>query len=423
MPSLYSFNGFNSTDHPSTSSVFINPESSHTSSAKSDVNISIEVLNCPAWGYCDEVPQINFTLNGVDDEAEYILYVLVDEKLYEFPGNFAQIDVEETPSEGVKVTYWAESTTTAFALSENSFRMRYVSSGSRYIFELLGDPWIEDIPGGALVWDMFPPLDLFEDGWAKKITNADDLYTSVDYTLLAGRLIWEGIVIPDECPNRGLLANGAADTCGMEAAQEKVIDWQNKHNGDILQAGLNAYVPARLLKGVIGQESQFYAKWNLPEEYGLGMLTEHGVDMLLQWNEVSYMEKCGLIYGADYCERGYLNITSEQKAVLIGYVMKDIGTIDEYQDLADALYASCYQAYYIVSYYTGFAPNEVADYETMWRIALGIYHAGFGCMSSGVSAAWEGDEDSLNWEEIEPYLVGDCSSAADYFDKVANYIK
>ena len=57
----------------------------------------------------------------------------------------------------------------------------------------------------------------------------------------------------------------------------------------------------------------------------------------------------------------------------------------------------------------------------MWRIALGVYHAGFGCMSDGVSAGWGGGGENLDWNKISPYLIGDCVSAADYFDKVTNY--
>jgi hypothetical protein len=390
----------------------------------SQVSITVAVSNCAAWGYCDHVPQLNFTLNNSSDDGEqYILYVLVDDTSYEFEENHGQINVEVTPKEGVQVTYWAESATSALTLPESSFRMRYFSSKDKYIFQLLGEQWADEIPGGALVWDMFPSMELTESGWAQQIKKADDLYTTVDYTLLAGRLIWEGIVEPEDCPNRGLLANGAADTCGLKAAREWVIDWQNKHNEEILEAAISAHVPPRLLKGVIAQESQFYPNWNFPEEYGLGMLTEHGVDMLLQWNETFYLDKCGLIYSANYCRNGYLNITTKQKAELIGYVLQEIGTDKEFQVLAQALYAACYQASYIVSYYTDRDPSQVTDYETMWRIALGIYHAGFGCMSDGVSAGWRGGAKRLEWNNISPYLIGDCVSAADYFDKVANYSK
>ena len=386
------------------------------------VGVSVQVLNCEAWGYCDETPKLQFTLeNQGSDSSDYVMHIQLGEKHYESPYSPAEIEVSTTDNDGVDVSYWVESATTGFIYGQDDFRMRYIKNGSQYIFELLGDQWESDIPSAALIWNIYPPMEIFEDGWAKKVEDPEELFTEINYTLLAGKLIWEGVVIPSECGDSGLLGNGAANTCGMEAAREKVIEWQNMHNRDIQEASLKAFVPARLLKGVIGQESQFYAKWELPEEYGLGMLTEHGVDMLLQWNEPYFFYKCSLVYGADYCERGYLNINDEQQAVLIGYIMKDIGTDDEYAVMAAALYASCVQANYIVSYYTDEAPADVADYETLWRISLGVYHAGFGCMSDAVLNAWDEDDDNLTWDTISSFLVGDCSSAVDYFDKVVNY--
>lgn len=386
------------------------------------VSMSVQVLNCKAWGFCDVQPELRFSLTYLDyDGSDYVMHIQMGEKHYEFPSSPAEIEVSATGDDGVEVMYWVESATTGSIYGQDTFRMRYVQENNQSVFQLLGKQWEADIPSAALIWEIFPPVENFEDGWAKIIEDPDDLDTDVNYTLLAGRLIWDGIVIPDACGDSGLLANGAATTCGMEVAREKVIEWQNKHNQDIQEASLKALVPARLLKGVIGQESQFYAKWGLSEEYGLGMLTEHGVDMLLQWNEPYFFYKCSLVYGADYCEQGYLNITDDQRAVLISYIMKDIGTDDEYEVMAEALYASCVQTNYIVSYYTDEAPSDVADYETLWRISLGVYHAGFGCMSDAVLNAWDEDGDNLTWDNIATYLVGDCNSAIDYFDKVVNY--
>jgi hypothetical protein len=390
--------------------------------ASQPVSMSVQVLNCKAWGYCDETPELRFTLEYQgSDSSDYVMHIQVGDRHYESPSSPAEIKVSLTDNDGVNVMYWVESATTGSIYGQDDFRMRYIKNGSQYILELLGDQWESDIPSGALIWNIFPPLEVFEDGWAKRIEDPDELDTEIDYTLLAGKLIWEGIVTPIECGDNGLLGNGAANTCGMETAREEVTEWQNLHNQDIQEASLNALVPARLLKGVIGQESQFYAKWELPKEYGLGMLTERGVDMLLQWNEAYFFYKCSLIYGADYCKRGYLNIPDDQQAVLIGYIMKDIGTVDEYAVIAAAIYASCVQANYIVSYYTDEAPADVADYETLWRISLGVYHAGFGCMSDAVLNAWDEDSDTLTWENIASHLVGDCNSAIDYFDKVVNY--
>jgi hypothetical protein len=397
-------------------------ENALPSSSSQPVSISVQALNCKVWGACDAQPELRFTLTYLEDDgSDYVMHVQIGKKHYEFPSSPAEIEVATTGDEGVEVMYWAESASTGSTYGQDTFRLRYVEEDGQYVFQLLGDQWEDEIPGAALIWNIFTPLDVFEDGWAKKIDDPQELDTAVNYNLLAGRLIWDGYVIPDECGDSGLLANGAATTCGMEAAREKVIEWQNKHNADIQAASRKALVPARLLKGVIGQESQFYSKWGLSEEYGLGMLTEHGVDMLLQWNEPYFFWKCSLVFGADYCEKGYLNITDDQRAVLIGYVMKDIGTDDEYEVMAEALNASCVQANYIVSYYTGENPNEVADYETLWRIALGVYHAGFGCMSDAVLSAWGDDGDQLTWGSISDYLIGDCDSAVDYFDKVVNY--
>ena len=391
-------------------------------SASQPVSISVQALNCKVWGACEVEPELRFTLNCVEaDSSDYVLHIQLGDKHYEFSSSPAEIKVPATDDVGIEVLYWAESASTGSVYGQDTFRVRCIAEDGWYVLELLGDQWEADIPGGALIWNTFTPLEVFEDGWAKKIEDPQELDTEINYTLLAGRLIWDGIVIPETCGDSGLLGNGAASTCGMEAARDKVIEWQNKHNADIQAASLKALVPARLLKGVIGQESQFYAKWGLSEEYGLGMLTEHGVDMLLQWNEPYFFWKCSLVFGADYCENGYLNIGGDQRAVLIGSVMKEIGTNDEYEVMAEALYASCVQTNYIVSYYADEEPNQVADYETLWRIALGVYHAGFGCMSDAVLNAWGDDGDHLTWGSISTYLVGDCGSAIDYFDKVVNY--
>jgi hypothetical protein len=390
--------------------------------ASSTKEIVVGSSNCPVWGYCDEDPSLTFNFSDqLEVDEGYLLHVLVEGKHYEFTSIPAEIKLSRTVDRGVAVEYWAESTSTGSVFSVDDFRMRYVEENGQNLLQLLGEQWQDEIPGSALIWNVFPPMSEFENGWAQRVTNPDDLETSIEYTLLAGRLIWDGIVVARDCPDNGLLENGAANTCGMEAARSKVIEWQNNHNDDIQEASLEAFIPARLLKGMIGQESQFYSKWELENEYGLGMLTEHGTDMLLQWNEAYFMEQCSLLYGKSYCSQGYLNLSDDQKALLIGYVMQVIGTDEEYELLAETLRASCYQTYYIVSYYTEYEPYEVADYDTLWRIALGVYHAGFGCMANAVALAWNLDDDSLIWEEVAGYLGGDCSSAINYFDKVVNF--
>jgi hypothetical protein len=387
------------------------------------IDIQVELVNCPAWGYCSEIPEIRLSFNEAGGQSlGYSIFVQIGADNYEFDTSPAEIYLPTTTSEGIYFEYWAQSSS-GLILAENKFRMRNELSGNEYYLELLGSQWEHEAPGCAVAWNVFPPRSLYETGWAQPIANPDDLFTSIDYTLLAGRLIWEGVVNAENCEDNGLLANGAANPCGMEAAEAEVLIRQNTANAAIQKASYEAYVPARLLKGLIGQESQFYPNWVREGEYGLGMLTEKGADMLLNWNEPFYMEKCSEIYNKDYCRNGYENISVDYKAHLIGYVMQDIGTEQEYRLLAETMYAGCYQTGQMVRNYTDMEPNEVADYATLWRITMGMYHAGCGCLGNAIEAAWEPDSQTLSWVNIAANLKGDCSNAVDYFDKVVKYGK
>lgn len=119
-----------------------------------------------------------------------------------------------------------------------------------------------------------------------------DLDTAEDYHWLAGRLIWFGLVKP-ACPGgwSGLDPETlAANACGMEAAREKTIEWQNQFNTDILTAAKLEQVPADLLKKVIAAESQFWPLWGKrpADELGLAQITPPAIDQYLRWYDPLY---------------------------------------------------------------------------------------------------------------------------------------
>jgi hypothetical protein len=60
----------------------------------------------------------------------------------------------------------------------------------------------------------------------------------------------------------------------------------------------------------------------------------------------------------------------------------------------------------------------VADFETLWRITLGIYHAGCGCMGTAIKESWKESSTTLTWSRISNHLTGTCAGAIDYFDKI-----
>ena len=122
--------------------------------------------------------------------------------------------------------------------------------------------------------------------------TAAELATDEPLSLLAGRLIWHGIVRPN-CAGgyAGIDARTlSADGCGMSAARKDVTIWQNRFDEAIYQAALAEGVPARLLKKLLMEETQF---WTLPApgadgEIGPYQVTDAGLDTLLRYTVREY---------------------------------------------------------------------------------------------------------------------------------------
>ncbi len=397
--------------------------------AGSPIRIEIDSPNCAVWDYCEENPELRLGVFGPEGFVEnYTIHLSIGAKKMEFDTNPANTTLGKTGESGVEVVFWAESEEGKI-FAKDSFHLRNLQVEDKFLFEILGKRWESSAPGCSVVWKIFPKTDLYTSGWAQVINDPNQLYTEIDYTLLAGRLIWDGKVDASLCDNSGLLRSGVASQCGLEAAREAVLAWQNEANAVIQGASLQAGIPARLLKGLIGQESQFYSGWERKDEYGLGMISERGVDMLLYWNPSYYKEKCEQFLGKGTCAAGYLNLTKNYQAQLIGLVLKDIGSLQEYRLLAQTLYAGCHQSAQLVRNYTKKEASEVADYATMWRITMGIYHSGCGCVGDAMEAAWESYEfentglknQQLKWVDIADNLDKDCLNAVDYFDKIVRY--
>lgn len=122
--------------------------------------------------------------------------------------------------------------------------------------------------------------------------SATELATSEPLSLLAGRLIWFGIVAPN-CNGYSGITDAvrlSADGCGMESARDAVIRWQNRFDEDIHAAAVAEGVPARLLKLILLAESQ---TWTMPGpgadgEIGPYQVTDAGLDTLLRYSDPAY---------------------------------------------------------------------------------------------------------------------------------------
>jgi hypothetical protein len=140
-------------------------------------------------------------------------------------------------------------------------------------------------------------------------STVDALETSKPLTWLAGRLIWHGLVRP-ECPGgtSGLdPVTLAANPCGMDAAMAMVIEWQNQWDAEIYRAAVVYAVPARLLKAMIGVESQFWPLYvGAAGEMGILQVTEHGADVLLRYDPELSKTYVGQTEAAQYWSRLHL---------------------------------------------------------------------------------------------------------------------
>ena len=232
------------------------------------------------------------------------------------------------------------------------------------------------------------PVGIALENWLVDPESTDELVTAEAFTYLGGSLIQSGFVEAASCPDGGLLSNGKASPCGMVAAGAEVIAWQNLFDEAIYQTSGDTHVPARLLKGMFAQESQFWPGSKLGFEYGLGHLTRSGVDTTLSWSPELYAEVCQQTLGMDcYRSGSYFDYLMEEyydRDILLAETLERInpdcpqctGGVDRMKAEASvrvfgwSLLAHCRQASQVIYNATGHIPLAVTDYSTLWRLGL-----------------------------------------------------
>ena len=282
------------------------------------------------------------------------------------------------------------------------------------------------------------PVGIALENWLVDPESTDELVTAEAFTYLGGSLIQSGFVEAASCPDGGLLSNGKASPCGMVAAGAEVIAWQNLFDEAIYQTSGDTHVPARLLKGMFAQESQFWPGSKLGFEYGLGHLTRSGVDTTLSWSPELYAEVCQGTLGKDCHHSGsYFDYLTEEyydRDTLLGETLERInpdcpqctGGIDRMKAensvriFGWSLLAHCRQASQVIYNATGHIPLAVTDYPTLWRLGLYTYNAGAGCLYETLVAAWSPGE-ILSWEQFADNAAETCRFGVGYVDRVLDY--
>ncbi len=381
--------------------------------------------NCPNRQWCSAWPTLH--IYGIEPLPNYaITEVHLRTSLRETvckSGMDCQFNLPRTTSDGAWIEYWAVSSYGDESPHE-LLHLRNVynaDNGGEYYLEILSPQVNGDF--AALQWGAFSNLDAPDAVFYGGANSAADLSTRSHLYYLAGMLINTGQVDVQACSSGILLPNGMAAACGEEQAYPATVAWQNQFDEQIFQAADKYDLPPRILKGILAQESQFWPEFRIQDEYGLGCLTENGIDALLVTDADYFLSVCTALYPQENCSAGYAQLTSDQRASLRGMALRAVGTDQEIDLIGRVLRSEAMQVGQIVQDQTANLPGQVTSYEDLWNLSIAGYHAGSGCIEQGVEDLVESDQ-KVDFANFCANAQGSaCSSGCTFVEKVKDYVR
>jgi len=408
--------------------------------------VQVTLENCdPVYtsstSICESEPVL--VLTGIEPVPGYQITSI--EGLYEGQpftcDAICRLQLPVTDADGYVIQFWANS---SYGDSSEMFdalvRVAVTNAGDPdrvfWYVDVLSSQWV-GVPVASCVeaWGTLPPVGGPPD-WLSTPPQSESLGTDIPYNYLASQLIRAGAVDVSSCTDGGLLPEGGASTCGMEAARGAVAAWQNQFDSIILNVAKDTGVPAHLLKNLFAIESQFWPGRSLRNDIGLGQLTERGADTTLLWNPPFFNQFCPLVMDSTECSKGYLHLTDKQqeylRLALINSVDGTCETCPFKIDLERANYsigvfahtmlANCEQAGQLVENITGGTAGSAASYEDLWKFTLVNYNAGPGCLGNALEAT-VGQEtpeaQELTWGNVSSHLEPACQGAINYVNDIS----
>ena len=282
--------------------------------------------------------------------------------------------------------------------------------------------------------------------WDDFVQFPYELNTRKTLHFLATQLLLTGIVEANDCPAGGLsLSLDWPTACGLERATPKMIEWQNQYDDYIWLASRDHGIPPKMLKTLIEVETQFWpgnSRFYL-DEFGLGQISQLGVDVLLRRDPALYQQICPSVLTD--CNASYVSLPPATQAMIRGALVSqmdatcptceyglDLNKAKESVSLiARLLKANCEQVDYILSLAV-LAPDPDADeatataavatvaaggdttltsYEDLWRFTLLSYHSGLNCFQEAMITT-KRQKDPVTWENLVEELK--CRGGEDY---------
>jgi len=404
--------------------------------------VQVTLDNCdPVYSSSTSICEFEpvLVLTGLEPLSDYTITGI--EGLYEGQpfscGAVCRLRLPVTNEDIFTIQFWAYSSYgDSSEMFDAKIRVATTDEGdpdrSFWYVDVLSSQWA-GVPVATCVeaWDALPPVGGPPE-WLSTPTQSETLGTEVPYTYLAENLIRRGIVDASSCEDGGLLPDGGANACGMEAARTAVNEWQNQFDGIILEVAKDTGVPAHLLKNLFATESQFWPGNSLKSDIGLGQLTEHGADTTFLWNPPFFYQFCPSVLDSAECNKGYLHLDEDQQEYVRQSLISAVNATCENCPLgidldranfsigvfAHTLLANCGQAGQLVENITDDAAGISASYEDLWKFTLANYNAGPGCLGDALDVTY-GEDQELNWENVSSHLSGICEGAVDYVNQIS----
>lgn len=408
--------------------------------------VQVALENCdPVYtsytNICDSQPIL--VLTGIEPLPDYQITSI--QGLYEGQpfacDALCRLQLPVTDEDGFVIQFWANSSYgDSSVMFDALVRVAITDAGdpdrSFWYVDVLSSQW-SGVPVASCVeaWGALPPVGGPPE-WLSTPTQSEELGTDIPYNYLAAQLIRAGAVDVSACPDGGLLPDGGASNCGMEAAREAVTAWQNQFDNVILSVAQDTDVPAHLLKNLFAIESQFWPGISNIDDIGLGQLTVKGADTALLWNPPFFQQFCPLVMDATECSKGYVGLDDEQRKYVRLALIDSINATCETCPLgidleranfsvgvfAHTMLANCEQTGQLVENITGGTAGAAASYEDLWKFTLVNYNAGPGCLGNALDAtaaeALEVDQE-LTWENVSSHLEPACQGAINYVDSIS----
>ena len=386
-------------------------------------NLQFFFRGCEPSDRCNQLPIVTFRKNPSGSNDSFpIIRIKMDSFEGECAEDECQMELPITSEEGKWVEFWSLSRDGVQGVHNRfKYRAAVVSDSSNliYQFDLISEIYPEAAPFCSDIWHVFPQISLQNQKIYEAPFSSDFLTTTFHLSILAGKIIKYGLADTSHCSNYGLMNDGSANGCGEKSSADQIFTIQNQYNDLLFESGIRNHVPPRMIKSMIAQESQFWPYSEIDNEYGLGMITENGIDLLLRWNTSYYQGLCKDVFPqkADGCEIQYSEIPSTEQQILRGSALQRIGSNEEIDLLGAVIRASAAQVNQIIQNITGSDCERSISYEDLWKFTIANYYSGSGCIHNAmlITAAYKY---ALTWDNVQNFLSGTCINAKAYVEKV-----